>query len=304
MLKLERPVFINGFSRGGTSLLWNIIGSHPNFIMPDGETHQILLDGFYKKRFIKGLKYDFFSRNFIPKPHLTRKHLFVNYGTLNPANFSKRNLHCRLYEEVDNKIAHNALNNARHEEASYSKKRPDETEQRIVCKNINGIIFLTPTFQKMYQDSMHIGLIRNGLALLESRARRNTMPNPETFASIFKIIGEQMLEYRERYDNFHLYKFEDLTQSPSDFIARIYQIIDAPPSDDQEYLLKVKSHYNETGDYISPRIEGEKTWFDRERLSDFISPKINENQLKKLPPSYYDRFMLIAGRTMEKLGYA
>ena len=47
------PIFINGFTRGGTSILLNLIKSNPQTDWASGETHEIILgrvgDSIYKK---------------------------------------------------------------------------------------------------------------------------------------------------------------------------------------------------------------------------------------------------------------
>ena len=40
-MKNKAPIFINSFARGGSSILLNIIRSHPDVCYPQGETHQI-----------------------------------------------------------------------------------------------------------------------------------------------------------------------------------------------------------------------------------------------------------------------
>src|SRR6187549_799291 len=65
------PIFVNGFQRGGTNILMNLIASHPDVALLSGETHQIFL-GKPDENFKKWIDRMFY----IPVVLFSGRHLF------------------------------------------------------------------------------------------------------------------------------------------------------------------------------------------------------------------------------------
>ena len=157
----RRPIFIVGFGRGGSNILLNILRSHPDVCSPRGETQQVFYgksDESFRTRTAKLLRYaqvaiaqrqDVFSiRNLKPR----REFCAFSQRTIDRVLFDDK---CQALGQTQNLYKSEAV-----------KYTPEEIRHsRLLCKNLNGLAFLTGEFAKMYPDAMFFGLVRNGFAI-------------------------------------------------------------------------------------------------------------------------------------------
>ena len=94
------------------------------------------------------------------------------------------------------------------QETELFHKRSEIARRRLLCKNVNGVVFTTPLFQKMYPDATFIALVRNGLALCEGFVRRGW--NARDFGILYDRVCRRMLEDARSVSNYNIVRFEDL----------------------------------------------------------------------------------------------
>lgn len=166
---LKEPIFIVAFAHGGSTILLNLIRSHPDVLgIESAETQQVFKGSrreSLQTRFAKLLRY-------LPILLAERHHVFsVNRWEPRPAFifFTQRQIDKVLYYEKFRGC----------DQRQYLYKTENETyalaeiyNSRLVFKNLDGLIFLSAEFAKMYPDATFIALVRNGLAVCEGHLRR------------------------------------------------------------------------------------------------------------------------------------
>ena len=150
---------------------------------------------------------------------------------------------------------------------------------------------------------MHFGLVRNGLALCESRLRRKTFNDAGKFGILYEKIVAKFIEYEAKYPNFHLIRFEDLLADPKKFVNDLYDKAGLSYGNEISVRLKAKKHVNASGVHDTSLQEGNKYWVDMNNFFEFVNPNINENQIKRMPQKDQQEFLKFAGNSMEQLSY-
>jgi len=304
----HQPIFVNSFARGGSNIVWEILQSHPSICAPIEETDKIIWQqaGHLKKAMNVWLSLR--GGYLFPHPEIERGYWILNYGLFDANNYKERRLNKFAKIYLDNLLYIWKLKNIEHPFNKYKSKDEiytlEELKQtRIVAKHINGMIFLTPELIKIYPDSIHFGLVRNGLALCESRLRRKTFKDAGKFGIIYNKIVTKFLEYEKKYPNFYLIKFEDLLRDPKEFICTLFNRVSLSYNDGIILRLKAKKFVNSNGIHDTTLEEGSKYWIDIDSFFEFIEPNINENQIKSMRKEDQEKFLKYAKKSMEQLGY-
>ena len=304
----SRPIFVNTFARGGSNIVWEILQSHPDVSSPIEETDKIIWQeaGPWKNAVNMWLS----LRGGYPFPHLQKEggYWMSNYGIFHANNYEERKLNTFSRNYLDQLLYRWKLKNIDHQFNKYKTQEEiytlDELAQtRVVAKHVNGLIFLTPALIDMYPNSIHFGLVRNGLALCESRLRRKTFKEAGKFGVLYEKIVARLIEYEARYPNFHLLKFEDLLANPKKFVTDLYDKAGLSYSDKISVRLKAKKFVNSDGIHDTNFEEGSKYWVDIDNFYEFVNPDINENQIKRMSVKDQQLFLKFAGKSMERLEY-
>ena len=188
----KSPVFIVGFTRGGTNILMNMLLSHPDPCKPTGETAQVF-KGRCEEPLWRTLQrracYDFLlrfmaehdlfdSKDLPPRPEMSKTAAYFIDSVLHREKVAARST---------------AQNKYKFEGIEY---QPEEIEQaRLLTKNVNGIVFMTDALANMYPDATFFGLIRDGRALCESHIRRGETLS--RVARIYQRVGRAIVKYRD-----------------------------------------------------------------------------------------------------------
>jgi len=149
-LKNKKPIFIVGFARGGSSIMLNILRSHPKVCFTCGETQEVFLG---KGR--RAIFDTFFRRlDYLPIILSEKRNIFST------SDWSKR----KLFSDSSSRCIDSILfkDRFRREE---NLKGPSEDytveeigESRLLCKNLNGLIYATRFINEIYPDATFIGL--------------------------------------------------------------------------------------------------------------------------------------------------
>lgn len=155
----------------------------------------------------------------------------------------------------------------------------DEVEKAALClKSVNREIYLTDFFKNFYTKSFFIGLIRNGYALCNGWIRRGQ--TADEVGEIYKIIGQQMIEYQRRYENFILLKFEDVLKDPFVMANKLFRFLELDPICLEKLRLKSNKTISVKGEHETQfGEENKKYWLDSQQIGLILDSDINEKQI-------------------------
>jgi hypothetical protein len=304
----QKPIFVNSFARGGSNIVWEILQSHSEVVAPIEETDKIIWQSAGKWKPAVNIWLSLRSGHPLPQIEKYSKYWIFNYGVFHANNYGERRLNKFARNYLDNLLYYWKLKNIEHPFNKYKNKNEiytiDELKgARVVAKHVNGLIYLVPDLMEMYPDSIHFGLVRNGLALCESRIRRGTFKDSGKFGAIYTKVAQKFLEYEQRYSNFYLLKFEDLLENPQKFIQNLYDKAGLKYESKIFVRLKAKKFVKNDGNYGTGFTEGSKYWVDVDKFFEFIDKDINLNQITQMSMKDKEAFLDVAKDSMERLGY-
>lgn len=294
------PVFVNGFSRGGTTILTNLLASHPEVCLI-GETHHVfkgtsITDSrwrvlnkclYHDAPIIFGQGQNFFSPRLIkPRKPLTR--------------WAKRRIDSILYREKIRAV-HPVLNRYKTPNREYTRR--EIAESRLLCKNIDGMIYTCDAWVEMYSEATFFGLVRNGLAVCEGHLRRGR-PAAE-IGWRYQILVDKMLEDAKRLPRYRMVRFEDLVASPWETLQALcaHAGLDAGRID--KIRMQARRVMDADGNHrLCGRNEWDVLWLNPNELAAHFQSDVDANQIKRLSPADRDAFLKQADRAMEALGYS
>ncbi len=298
----QKPILLNCFSRGGSTLLVSMLLSHPYVCNTAGETKKVFKAKTnweprhrkIKKRYL----YD------IPIRLLAGQDIF-HTGWMAP----RKPVSPYLQKYID-KILYKGRFHAmipkhnlwQYENLQYT--REELAKCRMLTKALDGLIFTVDMFREMYPDATFIALIRNGLAIAEGRHRRGH--SIEKVAKEYNIIINRMLAYAEEMPNYNILRYEEMVNDPPVFLEKLYRICDLDLADVPKIRVESRPVMNKDGTHqrIAGEYDTQLFWYDSKELSQLVKPDINENQIKNLSLADREKFLAIAGESMEKLGYS
>jgi len=293
----KAPIFVNGFQRGGTNILMNLLISHPDVCGLDKETHEL----FYGRNKEPLLKKLIAHTLYMPILAGTGQHYF-GYRLLSQRKRLSRSLSGYLdllfYSQKvlnpDNKL----------QSSSGDRTLRQRANGRLLCKNVNGIVLLAPTFAAIYPDATFIALVRNGLALCEGFTRRGA--TAAEVGELYDTVARQMVRDAERLENYHIVRFEDILADPQTTIQDIYAKAGLNFTSANRFRLQAKPSIAKNGS-ASYMFGGAKNrevhWFSLEELPQALRSDVNDNQIARLSPADKEAFMKKADGMMQHFGY-
>ncbi len=295
----QDAIFVNGFSRGGTTILTNLLASHPDVCLV-GETHHVfkghrITDSPWRVLskclrhdvpILVGHGQDFFSPRLI-KP---RKQLSL---------WAKKRIDRILYREKL-RSQHPLLNLYKSPDVVYTQ---DELVQaRLLCKNIDGMIYANDTFVEMYPDAAFFGLVRNGLAVCEGHLRRGR-PAAET-GWRYQLLVDKMLRDAKELPRYQIMRFEDLICNPVQTLQSLYSHVGLDLEKLRQLRMQVRRVMDAQGNHrLNGASEWNVVWLEPSELPSYFQQDVDQNQIKRLSQADRDAFLKQAGSAMERLGY-
>lgn len=279
-MRLRDPVFVIGFQRGGTNILTNLIGSHPAMRMLGRETHQV----FYGK-----------ARESLSKWKRRLLYLPVFLG-------ARGHLFRATHLEDRNRVPRSLLPYV--DWLLFREAGHPEPPVRVLCKNVNGMAFVTPVFREMYPGAIFFALVRNGLALCEGHVRRGR--RAEDFARLYNRVCGRMLRDADEMTGYCIVKFEDMIEDPLAVAGKAFRDAGLDDSQVTRYRLQAKQSMDPQGKRsytFGGERDRETRWFEPADLPGCFRKDVNANQIARLAPRDREIFLQIAGGTMERLGY-
>ncbi|MCO6457702.1 MAG: sulfotransferase [Pirellulaceae bacterium] len=284
-MKNSKVIVLNGFSRGGTNIVWNILQSHPQVCGPLLETGELL----YRRQF-----------RFLPR-RLVRK--LLSHGP-----FLRSPLAAPVLSGIDRLFYDWKLKNHGHPEfGTRYDGQPYQFQQvadAVLClKSTDSDLELTDCFRRMYPEAYFVGLIRDGYALCNGRVRRGRKAS-ET-GEQYRWLCERMLEYSRTLDRYLLIRFEDVVANPFAVARRLYEFCELDPVALPKLRLKSKrvlgadrSHATRFGEL------NRHYWFDRRSIGQLLDAAIDQRQHAALDPRDRQEFEDAARPILEYFGYS
>lgn len=293
----KAPIFVNGFARGGTNLFINLIASHPDVcVLSDGETHFV----FHGKK-DEPIKKWVNRLSYLPIYLATRQHVF------RPGRFYERQPVPRpVMRYIDLLLFVDKVTTRRNRFKAEATTRSlrDKARGRILCKNINGVVYASGLFSQIYPDATFFGFVRNGLALCEGYVRRGD--SAERFGQIYEQVCSKLIEDEQRLPNYHILKFEDMMNDPLSFLERLYALAGLDIARIDKIRLQAKQSMDKDGvrrHTLGTDVFGEVRWFSKDQLSTRFRKDVNDNQIARLSEADKEAFLRHARRSMEHFGY-
>ena len=299
----KQPIIVNGFGRGGTNILMNLLLSHPDTAMPTGELHKVFRGGAMGEKAARGV----FKRIFYNLPiklmyrhdlfrHPMKIDVFIEPDFSNTKFF--KYIDWILYREKQ-KALHESHNLWKDPTTHYT--REDLARARLTVKAHNNLIYLNDIFRSIYKDVRFVAVIRNGFALCEGYMRRGK--SVEAAANLYNKIGDQIAQNLSNPD-YMCIKFEDIITSPLKAVQKIYSHCGLDPEKCKYFRFQHKSTISKNG---KPVLEGnydrQLVWYAPEDINHHFNTDVNQNQIARL--SEIDKRYLenTIKSTMQKFNY-
>lgn len=272
----KTAIVINGFTYGGSNLLWNLLQSHPCIVSVMRETGLYLYPSILNK--IQPLIRLFFR--LFPAHFNSRIKALESRKRLNIESID----HCEKYPEVN-----------------YTSL---EISQAIPSfKSLNNDVFLNKLFEKVYDEVYFIAIIRNGLALCESWKRRGR--SMQEAIDNYLRIGHYFMEQEQNNPRFKVIRMEDILIDPFAVSLELNKFLGLYPQELDHLRLKSKKLVGKDGSHeVRFGKQNSKYWFDKTSIEQFIDKGINEKQLKQLTDKDRATFESKAGGILAHFGYS
>lgn len=301
----KKPIFIVGFQHGGTNVILNLLRSHPEVCSPRGETQEVFKGKRLHNRFNEPMtvviskilrylpilaeqKQDIFSLNlWEERKALTRR----------TERYIDRIL---LSEKL--KAKGDTQNRFRTEDVEYTHKQI--LESRLLCKNLNGLIYLTKNFNQMYPDATFIALVRNGYALCEGHVRRGA--DLETTAKHYEKGCQKIINDAKNMPNYHIFRFEDFLKSPREVFDQIIECTGLDAEQIKKLRLENKRIIDKNGKhtYMYEQNREGLIWYPVEKFMEHIKSEVNEHQIKNLTLDQKQLINSLASSSLEHFSYS
>ncbi len=297
----QKPIFINGFSRGGSNLLVNMLISHPEVCISNGETHKVFkgtarADNKFKTIFKK------LTRDY-PIRILTGQDVFRT-DLLEP----RKPLPSYLQNYIDQILYRGRFNCRIPTHNLYKSENVEYRDEelakcRLLSKGLNGLAYTASIFYQMYPDACHFALVRNGLAICEGKIRRGHR-DISLLANEYNQVVEEMLRNQEKFPNYHVVKYEEMVSQPQQFLKQLYIKANLDIEKLTSVRLESKPIMDKSGVHkLKKGYDHQLFWYHLDDLHNHIRTDINKNQINMLDPVHRKKFLAIAGGTLKKLGY-
>jgi hypothetical protein len=193
-----------------------------------------------------------------------------------------------------------AQNRFKYEGVEYTEA--EIIESRLLSKNVNGAVFLTPLLRKMYPNATFFGLVRDGRALCESHLRRGA--SVEEVVDLYRKVGGAMLDYESTYSGFHLLKFENLVREPRGVLSKVYEKANLRFSRIRKIRLQIKEKTSSGGErHLKANKDRKVVWYNQDEVSSYFDSSINSHQIGQLDNEVRAYFEDRAKDTLSSLGY-
>jgi hypothetical protein len=210
---MNRAIVINSFGRGGSNILANMIGSSPSVLMAVNEFWQFYYNGL----------------NLPPKIY---RRLGIESGKFATRSlFSPRRFQKRLETSIQDSVS---------TDYQLRKERGIDLElvDHVLFKVTEYDIFLNSEIEEQFDETVFIGLVRNGYGLCDSWKRRGM--TAKMAGKVYGHIAGEMIAELNSGRNYLLVRFEDVMSNPLGFMDLIYDRLALPRPSEESYIHRPK----------------------------------------------------------------
>jgi hypothetical protein len=269
---MKRAIIINSFGRGGSNILTNMIGSSPSVLMLRNEFWQFYYPGL----------------NLPPK-------IYRCFG-IKPGQLASRLMFFARHfqNNLEKGIQHSIST-----DYQLRKRRGLTLEpvDHILFKVTEYDIFLNSKIEAQFDETIFIGLVRNGYGLCDSWKRRG-MP-AKMAGRVYGHIAGRMVAERNSRKNYILVRFEDMVSDPLRFLDRLYERLALPRPRENSYIHRPKGfgpgQETAASEHRMMRIVPLSYW------QPLLREKINEAAIERLTREEVRDFNRHGAHVMEEL---
>jgi len=305
----KRPIFIVAFARGGSSLVLNLLRSHPEVCSPRGEANEV----FYGKRRLHESPFTVLAKRWRSRSIFRAEGKAVfrldNWEPRRPfAAQSQQAIDRILYHE---KMRATAPDQNRYKMKGVRYTRGEIERSRLLCKNLNGLIFLSGEFARLYPDATFVGLVRNGLAVCEGHIRRGH--DCAEIARNYNRACLQMAHDAQCLPNFHIFRYEDLVVRPQEALRMLFAKAGLDLAEVKMLRTKPKAVMTTSGRHrlldggFRRRILGNRCrdllWHPLEDFGKHLLKGVNANQIKRLSEQQRKTIVEVGRESLARFGY-
>jgi hypothetical protein len=274
----KKPIFIVAFAYGGSNILLNLLRSHPDLCSPRGELNEVfkgkLTESIYT-RIAKCIRY-------LPCMVAEGRDVF-RFNSWRPRKpfkpFTRRLVDRILHDE---KLRARAVSQNRFKAENVLYTREEIEQSRLLCKNLDGLTYVTEELAAMYPDATFFALVRNGLAVSEGHLRRGY--DFEAFAKHYEQGCQKMIHDAKWIKNYHIIRYEDLIDRPLETLKKIYALAGLDLNDLEKVRLQTKKVITKDGShaYVHNTDKRVTLWYGLDEFGHHFKKDANENQIKRL----------------------
>ncbi len=260
---VNKVIILNCFGRGGSSILWNMIGCSPEVLMTGREWHR----GFYGRLPVLGRALRRATRpwglDVPPLPGL-------------PSLAGSRVLQSIPAQELADK----------------------PTARTTVIKLMDHHLCMNRVINAAFQETEQVILMRHPVAQCESLSRSGLAT--EQAVAWYVDVCERFLRLSKQR-NVHLVKFEDMVRDPFAVRDRLYDTLGIALPESGGIRFKRKKFGDQrtandaaVGDYVE---------MTRENVAELLDPRVNEKSLARVPGERQEFIWARVGKVAAQLGY-
>ncbi len=296
----KRPIFLVSFAYGGSNILLNLLRSHPEVCSPRGELNEVFkgkLDEPLTTRVAKCIRY---APIFISEGSDIFR--FNDWTDRKPFKPSTQVRIDKILFDEKLRATDETQNLYKTEDVRYT--REEIAASRLLCKNLDGLIFVSRELARMYPDAVFFALVRNGLAVCEGHVRRGY--DLKAFARNYQKGVQRMIEDSKLIPNYHLIRYEDVLEKPQEMLREIYRLAGLDISKlNGKVRLQVKRVLNQDGSHrnIVDKKWKEVVWLGMESFQNHFRADLNQNQINRLNDEQKKNIVAITGTSLRRFGY-
>ncbi|MFQ5718236.1 MAG: sulfotransferase [Acidobacteriota bacterium] len=298
-MRNRKPIFIAGFARGGSNIVLNFFLSHPDVCLPRGETQEVFRgaagEGF-ATRWAKRLRY-------FPVAMMEREDVLDNRNWRPRRPFSRLTMVQidRIYHAEKLRATGPGQNMYKAENVRYTQQ--EIRTSRLLAKILNGLIFVSPQYARMYPDATFIGLVRHGLAVCEGHIRRGYEAGD--IAKKYAAACSAMIADERRLPRYRIFRYEDIVADPVSALHRMYEFADLDPERVPKIRMETKRVMGADGsrEFIGGASSKEMMWCTKNDVRRFVREDANSNQIRRLTAEQRSVIIEQCGESLEHFGY-